>query len=379
MGACTGSSACARTSLEEKIRYSSLSTLVRARHPLTNSFTLDAQFRRWNSRCEACHVFWFFAHTVFDAAFRAAAGEGLAEGPPIVEPIADRAPSRGTLRTAVIRRRLTLVDGPAVLLLTTVARMVPLYRWMVVLGAHAFLLVAALLVLARSACDRAAEWPTPAPPAFLYLEDRFSSRRPSPAPGAVRWRAADHPIRHTLRMAAWNSTGWPAPHRRRPAFVPGLDPIREERRAAELGCGDAVREEAPRLPLDRPRQRPPPPISEEERADTPPSRPTDPTPLVVAVTGGTRAGDAPAPVMDHAPHPTSGTADAVPPLELRNRFASLEVWEAEGAQEVFLAEACAAPQVGRIVGGNVGADRYAQQSRSGNTGGLSTRHMSNAM
>ena len=30
------------------------------------------------------------------------------------------------------------------------------------------------------------------------------------AEGAVKWRAADHPIRHAMRMAAWNAPGWPS-------------------------------------------------------------------------------------------------------------------------------------------------------------------------
>ena len=77
-------------------------------------------------------------------------------------------------------------------------------------------------------------------------------------PGATRWRAQDFPLRHVLRMAAWNAPGWPY-RLVRSSFRPALGRVLEEVAECDPEGGLSVRECMYRAALSAPGWTPSPP------------------------------------------------------------------------------------------------------------------------
>ena len=207
MVACTGSStACSRISLEEMIHNpcASASVLLPPRAPdnllaLTNS-------QRTSSRCARWSLFYAFTRALADALHRALAGHGTSWRLNLVESVCSQTPRMSGPTSMPLVPCLTHSGGGIEgLLFDAVRRFVTICAQLVWFGALSMIASAALSVLTR--------WLAAVIKVEPFLLRGSSSMRNEVgvsvttrhAEGAVKWRAADHPIRHAMRMAAWNA------------------------------------------------------------------------------------------------------------------------------------------------------------------------------
>ena len=65
-------------------------------------------------------------------------------------------------------------------------------------------------------------------PFSRLVETRRFTAAPVEISGGHRWRVADDPMRHVLRMSAWNAMGWPERPALFPRWRPALSPVNEE-------------------------------------------------------------------------------------------------------------------------------------------------------
>ena len=65
-------------------------------------------------------------------------------------------------------------------------------------------------------------------PLSMLVETRGLAAAPGEISGGCRWRVADDPVRHVLRMAAWNAMGWPERPASSPRWRPALSSLTEE-------------------------------------------------------------------------------------------------------------------------------------------------------
>ena len=181
------------------------------------------------------------------------------------------------------------------------------------------------------------------PPLAMLVETRGLAAAPVKNSGGRRWRVTDDPMRHVLRMAAWNALGWPEQPAMVPRWRPALSSVTEEGARADWvtrGGLWGISRKLLDLPADagvaiRGRFLPQLERVEEEEAHVLEAVNAPPNEIcgreVVA-----DLPDVPWTYVD-AKFPASTsrrTASADPPFELQNRFGLLETEEAgddEGA------------------------------------------------
>ena len=311
------------------IHIPSVSTLVSL--PPCTLVTPDAltNFQRPISRCEGRCILIAFARSLADALHCASAGCGLLRTLRIVEPANCQAPipSRPT--------RLTLVPCLARLgevvtrsMFDTAIRSVMTWLWCIHLGATSFLATAAISFLVRCAFRAGRGMP------FLGRDRRTLRIAGRPmiavptAEGAVRWRATDQPVRHAMRMAAWNAPGWPLRHERLFGGAQALCTIWEAESPDDVspaGVTPTVDTHALSAGVLVAPHEPQPECGQEEVISIPlQASESDPVPSVDAVGCPEGASTAAWP-----PYQFESSASAGQTLDLSNRFGVLEIEEAE--------------------------------------------------
>ena len=229
MAACAGSdTACRLISLEEMIHIPCVSTLV-LRPPRASEFLVAVQpVQRLLSRCGRWHILFSFARALLDALLCASAGRGHFRTLHFVEPVSNCAPIAGcSTPSALVPCLIRPGDSEVRCVLGLALRSMTMALGSISFGATCFLSTAALSGIVRWACDAARRWSYSRHrrPMLTTVGCRLTPLRV--AEGAVRWRASDSPLRHFLRMAAWNAPGWPPYRERRFGRAPALYSISE--------------------------------------------------------------------------------------------------------------------------------------------------------
>ena len=316
-------------------------------------------------RYEGWYRFVDFARALADALLCASAGYGFWRTLPIVEPACRYAPIRSSPPRLMIAPCLArLGDFNARYVLGATLRSLMTGLLAIRFCATSFLGTAAVTFLVRRAVRARHELQ------YLGNDDRtiqlaaFSSHLivgqsaavPHPE-GATRWRAADQPVRHTMRMAAWNAPGWPDREVLPWWRVRALPTVWE---LGTVSAMDVTGDSLSAAPAEQPAAEPETPI------EVPPaipstevcaSAPTTPISTATAPFGLTTRTEPPsASMMFGAPPevaaPAAGRhcdfdsdcpADPGPALSLSNRFGALEVEVAEAQHDLLPADDFAQP------------------------------------
>lgn len=316
-------------------------------------------------RYEGWYLFVDFARALADALLCASAGYGFWRTLPIVEPACRYAPIRSSPPRLMIAPCLArLGDFNARYVLGATLRSLMTGLLAIRFCATSFLGTAAVTFLVRRAVRARHELQ------YLGNDDRtiqlaaFSSHLivgqsaavPHPE-GATRWRAADQPVRHTMRMAAWNAPGWPDRE------VLPLWRVRALPTVWELGtvsAMDVTGDSLSAAPAEQPAAEPetpievPPAIPSTEVCASAPTTPISTATAPFRLT--TRTEPPSASMMFGAPPevaaPAAGRhcdfdsdcpADPGPALSLSNRFGALEVEVAEAQHDLLPADDFAQP------------------------------------
>ena len=341
--ACTGSrSACNLISLEEMDREPRASTLVGARASILANKIGTINPSRSITRCPPSSLFLDYVSLLADAFVRAAAGLLARGGQRAVEPVGGRAPLGVVLHSGSATRRDVLAGAaPLWTLFGRALRSCAALFMLVRFGATSFVATAALRLLVEDRRGTASWGRLEFLPPFTLVETRGLAAAPVETFVGHRWRVADDPMRHVLRMSAWNAMGWPERSALCPRWKPALSSVVEERARVNwapsrtsvespVGARWATRKVfSPRLERV------------EEEATTVPEAGNE----LPAELCGRKAELVPPDLQwtyVNAEFPTSAsrrTASTDQPFELRNRFGELEVEETrddEGAPIVLL-------------------------------------------
>ena len=347
-----------------------VSTLV-LRPPRASEFVVAVQsIQRLSSRCGRWHVFFAFARALFDALLCASAGRGRFRTLYFVEPVSNCAPIAGGPTPSALVPCLTRPgDSEVRCVLGLALRSMTMALGSISFGATCFLSTAALSCLVRWAYDAARRWPF-----LLHRRPRLRAvgsnlTPPFVAEGAVRWRASDSPLRHSLRMAAWNAPGWPPYRERRFGRAPALYSISESSEVdfcmaerAEMSDTPAVFVEGTPEQRDCSGVREADPVSTEAEAelaatslgdvfpDTAERGPTVARLAALAVDEVERAAAAPNPwwELKEMELPSECPSDGRPSCLLSDRFGALELEEPAPTEDgLFAGDTAYAPPPGR--------------------------------
>jgi hypothetical protein len=205
------------------------STLFGARTGILANEIDTIKASRSISRCLPSSLFLEFVSLLADTFVRAAAGLLARGGHREVEPVDYRAPLRVMLHVGSVTRRVDRAGAvPVWLIFGRALRSCAAFFMLLRFGATSFVAATALRLLFEGHAITARVGRLEYLPFSSLVETRRFTAAPVEISGGHRWRVADDPMRHVLRMSAWNAMGWPERPALFPRWRPALSSVNEE-------------------------------------------------------------------------------------------------------------------------------------------------------